>query len=239
MRDRMAWSRIGVEAAAIVGSILLAFSIQAWWDGRAEAELRRVTLEGLLADFEAADPTVTALLGSHRKSLSGNEALIVALRAGGGASSSVRVSDTLLLAALGTPTYNPPRASVELALATGRLMELEDEPIRRLLAQWLQDLDDTAEDELHATQIVGARIAPLLASVEGIDEVLPHAEAWTFGGMPDALAQSSHFVQSSDQLIGLLAVRTSHTRLAIRGMTGLADSQQIIVDSLSSLLGRR
>lgn len=38
MLGRMAWSRMGVEAAAVVGSILFAFSIQAWWNGRAEHE---------------------------------------------------------------------------------------------------------------------------------------------------------------------------------------------------------
>ena len=234
---RMAWSRIGVEAAAVVGSILLAFSIQAWWDGRADLELRRATLEGLLADFEAAEPYATALLGAHRGVLSGNAALVARLRAGGGAP-SVRVADTLLLAALGNPTYNPPRASVELALATGRLVELEDEPIRRLLAQWLQNLDDTAEDELYATQVVEARIVPMLSSVEGIDEVLPHGPAWTFGRLPDTVARSSHVVTRSDLLIGLLAVRMSHTQRAITGMIGLVDLQQIMVDSLSSLLGR-
>ncbi|MGB5165798.1 MAG: hypothetical protein WBN61_11105 [Woeseiaceae bacterium] len=30
----MPWGRLAVEAAAIVGSILLAFAIDAWWHGR-------------------------------------------------------------------------------------------------------------------------------------------------------------------------------------------------------------
>jgi hypothetical protein len=46
------WKRITVEAAAIVGSILLAFAIDAWWnDHQNRAEERRV-LVGLKSEFE-------------------------------------------------------------------------------------------------------------------------------------------------------------------------------------------
>ncbi len=34
--EEIPWKRISIEAAAIVGSILLAFSIDAWWEERHE-----------------------------------------------------------------------------------------------------------------------------------------------------------------------------------------------------------
>ncbi len=41
------WHRLGIEAAAIVGSILLAFWIDAWWDLRSQGEEARAYLAAL------------------------------------------------------------------------------------------------------------------------------------------------------------------------------------------------
>jgi hypothetical protein len=45
------WRRIAVEGVAIVASILLAFAIDAWWEGRQRAETEQVVLQTLLNDF--------------------------------------------------------------------------------------------------------------------------------------------------------------------------------------------
>ena len=45
------WKRIGVEAAAIVASILLAFAIDAWWDGRIEHGRTSDQLRSLAIEF--------------------------------------------------------------------------------------------------------------------------------------------------------------------------------------------
>ena len=46
------WSRIAVEGIAIIASILLAFSIDAWWDDRQREEAEQVVLLTLLNDFQ-------------------------------------------------------------------------------------------------------------------------------------------------------------------------------------------
>jgi hypothetical protein len=45
------WSRFLIEGMVIVGSILLAFGIDAWWEGQQEATEEREVLIGLEADF--------------------------------------------------------------------------------------------------------------------------------------------------------------------------------------------
>ncbi len=236
--ERLSWRRIGVEAVVVVASILMAFGIQAWWDGRSSRDLRVATLERLLADFEGTHSYLGAIIGSNQRTLDSHELLIVALEGDTGPS-RVLISDTLLLAALASPTYNPPRASVEMALATGRLTALEDEPLRRLLAEWLQDLDDTAEDELAASEVVEERIVPLLASTPGLADVLRHKESWTFDDVPEEVKSSSREVERSDQLVGLLAVRMAHSRMALRGLSELIRTQERIADRLRSALARR
>ncbi len=216
----------------------MAFGIQAWWDGRSSRDLRVATLERPLADFEGTHSYLGAIIGSNQRALDSHELLIVAL-GGDTGPSRVLISDTLLLAALGSPTYNPPRASVEMALATGRLTALEDEPLRRLLAEWLQDLDDTAEDELAASEVVEERIVPLLASTPGLADVLRHKESWTFDDVEEEVKSSSREVERSDQLVGLLAVRMAHSRMALRGLSELIRTQERIADRLRSALARR
>ena len=46
------WKRLGIESAAIVASILLAFAIEAWWDGRKSDLQRRDHIVALERDFE-------------------------------------------------------------------------------------------------------------------------------------------------------------------------------------------
>jgi len=41
---RIAWKRLAIEAPVIVVSILLAFTIDAWWDERGERAAERVLL---------------------------------------------------------------------------------------------------------------------------------------------------------------------------------------------------
>jgi hypothetical protein len=47
------WLRIGAEAVAIIASILIAFSLDAWWDGRQLAETEQEYLVSLDRDFRA------------------------------------------------------------------------------------------------------------------------------------------------------------------------------------------
>lgn len=73
-KNEIPWRRISAEVAAIVGGILLAFWIQAWWEDRQEARDERVILGALLEEFQAKLDLLemrrefhTALLNSSRK----------------------------------------------------------------------------------------------------------------------------------------------------------------------------
>jgi len=50
--DNIQWKRISAEGTAIVVSILLAFSIQAWWDERQNIEDEQVILVALVDEFK-------------------------------------------------------------------------------------------------------------------------------------------------------------------------------------------
>jgi hypothetical protein len=49
------WKRIAVEATAIVASILLAFAIDAWWEGRRDRQVEQSVLSSLLEEFRGIE----------------------------------------------------------------------------------------------------------------------------------------------------------------------------------------
>jgi hypothetical protein len=74
------WTRISVEAAAIVASILLAFSIDAWWSDREaqrELELELTSVIGELQDNRSRVVLEIAVLG--RITSAGSELLDTSL----------------------------------------------------------------------------------------------------------------------------------------------------------------
>ena len=48
------WLRVLIEGVVIVGSILLAFGIDTWWEGRQERSQVRAELEALAAEVAEA-----------------------------------------------------------------------------------------------------------------------------------------------------------------------------------------
>jgi hypothetical protein len=54
------WKRLSVEAVAIVGSILLAFAIDAWWEDIQDARRQEKLVTALLLDFETTKTRLEA-----------------------------------------------------------------------------------------------------------------------------------------------------------------------------------
>jgi hypothetical protein len=239
MRAQIPWLRIIIEGVVIVGSILLAFGIDAWWEGSQERELRIATLEVLLVDFEESHDYLAAIVVANERYLA-SARLLVASLSGETEDSRVSIPDSLLLTSLTYPTYNPPRASVEMALASGRLTTREDQSLRVLLADWLQDLDDAAEDELRVAELVENKIVPIVAATPGLAEVLADLPGRNMAfRLPEAARHSSRSIEPSAELAGLIGMRAMHTRVALNELSRLATTQQEIVTSLRSALARR
>ncbi len=68
--QKIPWKRISAETAAIVVSILLAFSIDAWWDSWRDIERESMLLATLDHDFEQNRELLKEALSSNQQSLS-------------------------------------------------------------------------------------------------------------------------------------------------------------------------
>jgi hypothetical protein len=69
MKQAIPWRKLSVEAFVIIASILLAFAIDAWWQGRQENVLEKLYLQRLLAEVEINREIATRTIDTQRAAL--------------------------------------------------------------------------------------------------------------------------------------------------------------------------
>jgi hypothetical protein len=145
------WRRIFVESATIVISILLAFSIDAWWAERKERIEEHEILQSLQTEFAANRDEVASVVLVHEEALRYAAALM-------------KLSDDEILALsddqveryvryLAHPrTFDAVRGTVDALTSSGRLEILGDRELREALMTFVNILEDAEEDREYMFQ---------------------------------------------------------------------------------------
>ena len=140
------WLRIGAESVAIVGSILLAFAIDAWWDTRVERAEEQAHIEALkdqfertlvlqreqIVDLEEAKEATRLLLGIDGAEVQAN------------GWESVR---GLLMQSTWPGRLNFPSGALEALIAAGELRVITDRELAARLAAWSSPIAEVYENE--------------------------------------------------------------------------------------------
>jgi hypothetical protein len=136
--EHIPWKRITVEGVAVVVSILLAFWIDAWWQGRQNQEKEMAVLSSLLVELQELE-----------RDLRGKSIYIPAIKASmrkllvESASSESNLTDDELDHLISDLMYfvQPMDAPVmESQVSTGDLSVLSNDTIRREISAWLVGL---------------------------------------------------------------------------------------------------
>lgn len=205
-----------VESGAVVLSILLAFGIDAAWDGHQLRLREREILSGLVADFEASRPGLESRLELARRMARGTE-MFLELTDGRPSPSQVIVPDTLVMAVLGGPTYEPATNTLDAAMASGEVELIGSAALRGELAEWRRILSDTGEDEREVRRITNEQIVPILSRTTNVRPYLEMVLPWS-GGDPFAAGRliggESHgglqgraSLTITSELVGAVALR--------------------------------
>jgi hypothetical protein len=181
-----------VELLVVVLGILIAFAVDAAWEGRSERLSERETINALEADFRSSVDLLEARwLVIHRKAVDATDALMWALQVGAEWPGSpmdmsfdeyidqfvvpvsrrnveprtwtVEVPDSLLGQTLITPTYDPTLASLEALRASGRLNVIRSRALRDALAEFPSLLADASDEERMSRDHVLNQLRPQLA----------------------------------------------------------------------------
>jgi len=136
------WVRSAIrDVVIVVFSILLAFAIDAWWDGQAAIDREESLVETLVTELTAASDDIRQYRDHHAEVAAGASALI-GLR--GEAPVSPSQADSLLgLIVTGRP-YSPSEAVLGSLLGADGAVRLSDPEAAAGLARWRQATSNLA-----------------------------------------------------------------------------------------------
>jgi len=178
MADAKIWVRFTTEGAAIVGSILVAFAIDAWWDGRKVLAEEQELLHGLVEEFEENAALVDETL---ERSLKGRSDLQTFLSL-----SPEGLSSTpwpLTLASVYEPfirtwTVAPSGGFLQATITSGKLALIRDTKLRAALARF-DGLESNVSDVTWFTNELSVQAAKQLGGLEEIRDVFSHESELT------------------------------------------------------------
>ena len=160
--------RLALEGLVIVGSILLAFALDAWWEARAQAEQTDELVAALIEEFDETAAAFERTELRNSQVIAAADTLLDLIR---GASAEVRVDPGILASLVLYPTTDPPRGTVDAVLSSGNLSLIPSQGLRSLLAGWPAALADIGEEEADARSFVHDQLIPHLGQATQLGPV--------------------------------------------------------------------
>jgi len=139
------WSGALLDLLVIVGSILIAFALDAWWDGRTRASQEREALIALRAELDEARAELDTVLSYNRETVLAEEYFLGRRPA----DVSRLPEESIVLAARGLRggmTFDPSVGAIE-AIVSGGLDVVVDPALRAKIAAWPGALREIEVDQ--------------------------------------------------------------------------------------------
>ena len=237
MKPQIPWLRVFVEGVVIVVSILLAFGIEAWWDGVQEREEVRRDLVNVAQELtENRERVLIEIEWMER--LSAGSAAIVEILESAQASGEASLPDTLSFLGTTNPsTLNASLGALDALIASGRLARIEDPRLRRGLAGLRDQIEDATETQLTLLDDTRTYLMPLLdAEREGVLEIAVANSYWMHQDRileRGLVGQGQVNFPNRQWLLNFLRRRTVQLRFIDVEMEGLLQR----VDTLIQLIG--
>jgi len=162
--QEISWLRIVTESVAIVGSILLAFAIDAWWQDRNELIVEQRILRALLVEFEENDKLLQQARDGYEGRYSAAIRLLADIDQGidnldlGNFERLVRELTSIQSTHLESGAYDS-------LIASGELNIVRDESLRSRLAAWPSYVDEWSEEEAAVFSFGEDEFGPYISEV--------------------------------------------------------------------------
>ena len=165
------FGRLALEGLLIVGSILIAFLLDAWWDdreaqGRLDQELRSVARE-VAENRDLVEYEVESL-----ERIRGGSEAILALLEDIRPSQAGSIPDTLIFCVTyWSPTLDLSFGALDALIASGRLAQIRDPDLRLTLAGLRDRVGDAVGDEILAQNILMDQVYPAVSQYADLSAV--------------------------------------------------------------------
>lgn len=227
-RPSIPWPRLLGEGVVIVGSILLAFSLDSGWDRLQEREWERSQLASLRSELEenlAQAEGSIRIHGAAVRQLAGLRDW--SLRSPAGHREALPARGVNALFAWRTTEFS--LGALDALVSSGDLGRIRSEEIRRGLTTWRRQLLDALEKETLALQFAEMVLMPALAGQGFVGEAtLLRPPTWR------PAEDARIIVRASPEFSDLVAARMAHERLAIQDLEELAVETRRLLDLLAA-----
>ena len=223
--ENIPWKRLSVEAVAIVGSILLAFAIDAWWEERLDRQMERDDLERLHGEFIRNRDRMNEMRTAGRAETA-SAAMYELLADHLGQDLPVDVPHTTLNPLRATPTFDAVTPVLDGLILSGRLENIRDREVLLAVHYWKRLLQQVEETELTARKVVLEQLVPALIRRGNMGPSFN-------GGDPDGITT----LTVDEELLGLVAFRASYTKFVVRTLNALEQAtNEVIVAAEQALV---
>ena len=203
MKPQIPWLRVFVEGVVIVGSILLAFGIQAAWDERQERAEEQRVLVALFAEFEENGEVLALALGEYRQRYLEGARLLELMDAGASEIDEAEF-DQLVRVLLLSQTFHLESGAHSGLLASGNMDVISDESLRNRLAAWPSYVAEWSEEEDAVFSLVADVIVPFVSERARLRNVHDSFAPFPDGESPKPVQIGSMDTASRNLLSGSL-----------------------------------
>lgn len=169
LNNNIQWKRISAEGVAIVVSILLAFSIEAWWSDYQDRAKEQKVLVGLKSEFERNLESIATEI-NYRKAV-----IQSILRIFDASVPESAVEPDVLDGLIGDITWwsnaGYSRGTIEDLLQSGGLSLIENEELRRLVASLPSKYEITTRAELNDQVTTRDVVVPYLNAHSSLTQI--------------------------------------------------------------------
>ena len=232
------WFRAFTEGALIVGSILLAFALDAWWDNRSREGDLRVQLEVVADELRSTRDMLTMVLRAHDLNARLLRDLRVALSEVE-AGTEVAVADETVGPLMLQVTADVTTSSLDAFIAAGGLELVDDRGLRAELRAWPAYIEDLLDDEIYLRNFAAADLGRWLrehvdtanAELQGSNVVMHR-----LGGAPPPAPEllGTLTLRRDRELMNLLAARESGERMIRANLERLVEQAERNIAALGA-----
>lgn len=238
MAESRHWNKLALESVAIVLSILLAFSIDAWWGARGDQKARLTLLQRLHADFEAIKPELKSVEEEHvlRQRAAGR--LLAAVSVGDAVPINGQFDDNIAFTFIGSRTFQPGTGAVDAFVNGEGARLINNGRLADLLLSWPGLVEELQEEEQRLLAIATERWTPFLASRTDLAPFVAVFQRYNpqFGTLPDELFTSPTrlTLEADQEFLNIALERFTYESLARRDVALLIDVVDEILVELTN-----
>ena len=222
------------EGVLIVASILVAFSIDAWWAERQERQQEALILTALRDEFQLNADRLPRFIDNHRKTMSAATAVLQRMRsATDGQRVVIKYAD--LFNALDHGSFDALNGTMNAVLQSGDLSLIENAEIRARIAGWPAILLDATENEVLLRNVWGPRLSDVLGRDVDLSPMEPD---WGCDVNGDSLCANGEVeIAVNTEVSGLLMFAYGWAKEAARELEYLQTETNDIVSLIDEELG--